>query len=167
MEEKNPYAAPASVVADVQLGDDQQLAERGTRLVAVIIDGLIFGLPILAAIAMTPGIFSEPDAAGQPPTLVIVFVSLWALVVLVVNLVLLYRYSQTIGKRVTKIKIVRTDGSRAGLGRILGLRMFVNGLPGALPCVGAVYPFVDALFIFRKDFRCVHDHIADTKVVKV
>ena len=64
-----------------------------------------------------------------------------------------------------KVRVVRTDGSPASLGRQIGLRYIVNAIPGAIPMVGSVYGLVDILFIFRGDRRCIHDMIADTKVV--
>jgi uncharacterized RDD family membrane protein YckC len=63
------------------------------------------------------------------------------------------------------IKIVRNDGSRAGLGRIFWLRMFVPGLVGAIPLVGGLFGLIDPLFIFGEEKRCLHDLIADTIVV--
>jgi uncharacterized RDD family membrane protein YckC len=47
------------------------------------------------------------------------------------------------------------------------LRIIVNGIPGALPCIGPFYSLADILCIFREDRRCLHDHIAGTKVVQV
>jgi hypothetical protein len=38
----NPYAAPAAPVAD-EAAPDIQLADRGLRLAAVLLDGLFFG----------------------------------------------------------------------------------------------------------------------------
>lgn len=65
------------------------------------------------------------------------------------------------------VKIIRTDGSRAGLTRIFFLRMFVPGLIGGIPVVGMIFSIVDPLFIFQESRRCVHDLIADTVVIKV
>jgi hypothetical protein len=33
--------------------------------------------------------------------------------------------------------------------------------------VGGVLSMIDSLAIFRKDQRCIHDHVAQTQVVKV
>jgi uncharacterized RDD family membrane protein YckC len=60
------------------------------------------------------------------------------------------------------IKVVRTDGSPASLGRIFWLRNVVNGLMGLLP----LYQFIDWLFIFGESRQCLHDKLADTMVVK-
>jgi uncharacterized RDD family membrane protein YckC len=60
------------------------------------------------------------------------------------------------------IKVVRSDGSKASLGRIFWLRNFVNGLLGIIP----FYQLIDILFIFGDQRQCLHDKIADTIVVK-
>jgi len=65
------------------------------------------------------------------------------------------------------MKIVRNDGSPCSFGRIVGLRMFVIALIEQVPCLGAVFALVNALWIFGEESRCLHDLICDTKVVKV
>lgn len=47
------------------------------------------------------------------------------------------------------------------------LRSFVNGLIGAIPCIGSIYALVDIVFIFREDRRCLHDLLASTVVVDI
>jgi hypothetical protein len=46
------------------------------------------------------------------------------------------------------------------------LRGFIPGLIGAIPYIGPLFSLVNVLFIFREDYRCVHDHIAGTIVVQ-
>ena len=86
---------------------------------------------------------------------------------MVVNGVLLHKYGQTIAKRMFKIKIVRSDGSRCGLTRVIFARWLPVSLLGAIPYIGIIVSLVNPLLIFRDDYRCLHDHIADTVVVKV
>ena len=81
------------------------------------------------------------------------------------QLVMLYRHGQTLGKKILGIKIVRSDGSRAGLRRIVLLRYLVPGIIGAIPYVGFIFSLIDPLFIFGDEKRCVHDLMADTIVV--
>ena len=57
-------------------------------------------------------------------------------------------------------------GEIPGLGKTLGLRMFVNNLIGNVPFVGPFYTLADILFIFGEERRCLHDHLASTKVVE-
>jgi uncharacterized RDD family membrane protein YckC len=51
------------------------------------------------------------------------------------------------------------------LGRQLGLRYGVIWFVSLIPLVGTVVGLVDVLVIFRSDKRCLHDHLAGTKVV--
>lgn len=163
MAEYNPYRAPTSHVDDV--GEEMgELAGRGTRLGAVLLDGLMFGvLGIIAAIAI-PAL--GPNGSGAGVAVAIGVVGIGILALLIVNLVLLHRNGQTLGKKWLGIKITRTDGDRAGLGRIFFLRMLVPGLIGAIPLAGPIFSIVDPLFIFRESRRCLHDAIADTIVVR-
>lgn len=169
MADFNPYQAPGAHVEDINDVDDMELAGRGTRLGAVLIDSLIVLVPLLLAIIpvmMAAGAAGAGvDALGVGAIIAIAIGSIGFLALFAVNLVMLHRTGQTIGKRLLNVKIVRTDGSRAGLTRIFFLRMFVPGLIGGLPFIGYVFSIVDPLFIFQESRRCVHDLIADTIVV--
>jgi len=72
------------------------------------------------------------------------------------------RNGQSIAKKMLGIKVVRSNGSPASLGRVFWLRNFVNLLLGIIP----LYGLVDALLIFGEPRQCVHDKIADTIVIK-
>ena len=69
---------------------------------------------------------------------------------------------QSIAKKMLAIRVVRSDGSPATLGRIFWLRNVVNTLISIVP----FYFLIDFLFIFAEDRQCLHDKIADTIVVK-
>ncbi len=170
MNYQNPYQAPSSAVADMAYDGQLEAADRGTRLVAVILDALIGGgvVGILAAIAI-PALLSTRRGStdGAAVGLVLVFVMLAAFLgIFIWNLVWIHKYGQTIGKRIMNVRIVRNDATRAGLARIFFLRMMVPGIIGAIPIVGPLFTLVDICFIFRDDRRCIHDLIADTVVVK-
>jgi uncharacterized RDD family membrane protein YckC len=151
--------APAALHDPEQ--DGAVLADRGTRLFARFVDGLTWGAVFLVGILVA--VFAESlldsDAAAGLGVFSGAFL---ALGVLGVNLSWLASDGQTIGKRVTGIAIVRRDGSQASLGRLIGLRWFLMLLLGYIPMVGLVNP----LLIFRRDQRCLHDHLADTIVVR-
>ncbi len=162
-EAANPYAAPrtpATTALPPPLPYDARraaLAGRGERLLATIIDRLLYGAclrpALLAAAAGGRGFFGLAVAAG--------FLAMAGL--LVYNLVLLGERGQTLGKRWLKIRIVRSDGSDAELGRIFGLRMFVPWLLGFF--VGPFFVLPDLLCIFGAERKCLHDMFADTIVV--
>jgi uncharacterized RDD family membrane protein YckC len=78
------------------------------------------------------------------------------------TIVYVKRNGQTIGKKITGIKVVRRDGSPISLGRIFWLRNVVNALIGIIP----LYSVIELLFIFGESQQCVHDKIADSIVVR-
>ncbi|MEO8671222.1 MAG: RDD family protein [Tahibacter sp.] len=163
----NPYAAPTARVVDIA-SDELVLADRGIRLLAVIVDGLVVAGPMMV-MAIIAGIVAGASGTKNTDTVVgLLFgvMGLSALVVLVINFVLLHRHGQTIAKRWFGIKVVRGDGGRCGLMRIVFARWFPVALLGAIPLIGLLIKLTDSLMIFRDDFRCLHDLIADTIVVK-
>ncbi len=89
------------------------------------------------------------------------------LVILPIDLVLLHRDGQTIGKRLLGLRIVGVDGERVGLGRSFFVREVVMGLLGAAPWLGIVVSIVDPLLCLRADRRCLHDRLAATIVIDV
>jgi uncharacterized RDD family membrane protein YckC len=164
----NPYAAPAARVQDFDDGAELELADRGLRLGAYLLDGLVVGAPIML-LAFGAALFA-PRGGDEPNPLMLGGLGLlmfaFIIGVLAVNLVWLHRYGQTIAKRWLKIRIVRTDGSHCSLLRIIFARVVPISLLGAIPLLGWIFTLVDALLIFREDHRCLHDHFADTIVVK-
>jgi uncharacterized RDD family membrane protein YckC len=79
---------------------------------------------------------------------------------------LLARNGQTIGKKLLGIKVVRVDGSPVSLFRVFFLRYVCNTFLTLIPVAGSLYSLVDVLMIFSESRRTVHDHIADTIVIK-
>jgi uncharacterized RDD family membrane protein YckC len=155
----NPYAAPQSAVDDAPI-EGFELASRGERFAAAIIDGLCFGgLGILAAVL-------APSMKGTGETVVYAAVGIAFLVVAGINLRLLYTSAATIGKRAMKIRVARTDGSQPSLSRLIFMRGLPQWLISAIPYIGNLFSLVDSLFIFSSARRCVHDYIADTIVIK-
>jgi len=90
------------------------------------------------------------------------------------NIVLLYKYGQTVGKKVMGIRVVRMDGSRVSFARFFFLRGLAIGVIGAvvggiggamhIKFAGNIVTLVDYLMIFGAARRCLHDFIADTQV---
>ncbi len=176
----NPYAPPVATVADVSdhAGTEPRLAERGTRLGAYMIDGLV--MLLLFAPAMVPaiilgGLGGTVDAT--PPAILVwaeahpvVSQIVWGIAGLVVffavNGYWLHTRGQSIGKRLLKIRIVRSTGERATLSRIIFARYLPTQAVGMVPIIGMLYALIDILFIFGDSRQCLHDRIADTIVVK-
>jgi uncharacterized RDD family membrane protein YckC len=176
----NPYAPPRAAVSDPRDEDRAfEQATRASRLLGALVDigiGGVIMLPLLITawpvMLAALGNDADPERLADAVTPAVIggaaaLTSLLGIAWLVVTYILVKRNSQTIGKRVMGIKVVRSDGSRASLSRILWLRNVVNWLPGMVPFVGNLYPLIDHLFIFGGKQQCVHDLIADTIVVKV
>lgn len=166
-EYRNPYAAPTAQVqptAAERYDDELEKAGRLPRLLAYLVD---LAVSVVIAIPAIVGVFRYQPSRGVGElggSLILVSV-IGFLALFVYTLFLLYREGQTIGKRVIGLRIVRTDGERAGLLRLIGLRYFVPGLIGAVPYVGWIFGLANVLWIFGEERRCLHDYIADTIVV--
>lgn len=169
--------ATAAPIAEVAAPAAAPLAERSTRLAANFIDNAI------AAVACIPGGLLIGFAAvqallsGRTPTadeisvpqllLGLALLALAGIGLAIVQIWMLVQRGQTLGKRMLDIRIVRfSDQTNPGFVSVVLLRAVVPGLIGALPYVGMVFTLVDICFIFRSDRRCLHDHLAGTKVVK-
>ncbi len=154
----NPYAAPKAILGNGPDDAEAALAPRYQRLRAAIIDYLIY-LVAGAVGGLTMAVTQRMGAAIVAGLLVFFAIVAW-------NAVLLARHGQTVGKKASGIRVVRTDGSDAGFARLFFLRAVVTWIITALPTIGQLFWLVDMLFIFREDRRCLHDLMADTKVVE-
>lgn len=164
----NPYAPPQAEVRDGVAHDEIELAGRGARLGAAMLDGLI-GLVVVGAPLFIGADFNAMQAGGFRDVFSstgLTLAGIGMVILIGITAYLVYQNGQTIGKKIVGIKVVRSDFSRASVARIFWLRNFVNGIPGAIPYVGNVYGLVDHLFILGEKRQCVHDKIADTVVVK-
>jgi uncharacterized RDD family membrane protein YckC len=138
------------------------LADRDSRVLALILDTLAYAAPVLLAALMATvgGLGTVPPIATG---------AVGVLGVAGYQLYLCASAGQSIGKRRMGIRVVLEDGTPASLFHILILRNLLPGLMGYL--LGLLVPglffLVDALFILRADRRCLHDLIAGTKAVKV
>ena len=165
----NPYAPPRAVVRDI--ADPSALAtpaDRGTRLGASILDGIIFGamvyVPMLFG-AMVSGATAAATGESGPNPMAVVGISLAVIGFIVwcwLTIMYMSRNGQSIAKKLLSIKVVRTDGSPISLGRLIWLRNIVNMLLGFIP----LYGLVDALYIFGETRQCLHDKLAGTIVIK-
>ena len=162
----NPYAPPSATVYDVADRNASLVpADRGTRLGAQILDAVIIGVmvyvPFLIGAALVGP--TEFDAPGLSPLALAAFlVCVIGLITwLYFTVIFVSRNGQTIAKKWLDIKVVRSDGSPASLGRIFWLRNVLNGFLSIIP----LYGIIDPLFIFSESRQCLHDRIADTIVV--
>ncbi|NMP03813.1 RDD family protein [Pseudoalteromonas arctica] len=136
-------------------------ATRSDRLVAAIVDGVL-GVVCFIPVFMLVGF----DNLSQPTlTLSAGLLGYGILSTLVLHGYLMYQRGQTIGKSLMSIRIENLDGTQASFTTIYFKRMLSMQLLSLVPSVGQfIAGFVNPLFIFGKDKRCLHDHLAGTKV---
>ena len=163
-------------------------ADRGARLMARLIDwvieimcaipgGILLGSEVLKlVVAASQG--KEPDFEQLDLPRVILGASVlflsW-LALLAIQVWMLSTRGQSIGKRILGIRVVKVDGSPAGIVHAWLMRealiTVIGMVAGFIPFVGPIFlrpafHLVDWCLIFRDDQRCLHDTIATTIVVK-
>jgi uncharacterized RDD family membrane protein YckC len=95
--------------------------------------------------------------------LIITFVSFT--IFLMLQGIFLFRYSQTIGKLATNIKIVGLNNRSISFLKLILLRYTAWYMISLVPLIGGLILLLGYLLIFTKDRRCLHDLMAGTKVV--
>jgi uncharacterized RDD family membrane protein YckC len=166
MTEENPYAAPGaelSVESEIVVS---ALATRWSRLLARLADGIAnsvaFGPLLLGVFFLLPG-HEFYLLAG-----IFGLAGLFALFHWIrYNVRMMSKNGQTFGKIAMGIRVVRVDGSRLTLLRWFTHRFLVISLLSSIPWIGWFVALANYLAIFRKSRQCLHDQVADTKVVRV
>jgi uncharacterized RDD family membrane protein YckC len=166
----NPYAMPADGMR-ARPAEEVELAAPLARFLAWFLDGVFASLMIYVPgliVAAATGAFATLDRADSEFDFSVFAVPLfvcfmgfvaWAWI----TALLVARYGQTLAKRVLEIRVVRSDGTQASLGRIFWLRNVVGTvLLSAIP----LYFVIDSLLIFGARRQCIHDLVADTIVIK-
>ncbi|MBB1346783.1 RDD family protein [Pseudoalteromonas sp. SG45-2] len=149
---------PSEIIVSKVAGEK---ATRSDRLVAAIVDGVL-GVVCFIPVFILLGF----DNLSQPTlTLSAGLLGYGILSTLVLHGYLMYQRGQTIGKSLMSIRIENLDGTQASFTTIYFKRMLCMQLLSLVPSVGQfIAGFVNPLFIFGKDKRCLHDHLAGTKV---
>lgn len=139
-----------------------ELADRAARFWANLVDNSLILLPLLGGGAaeallkdahLPRGIFS---AAGMMLMLGVLAYQAY-----------LSKNGQSIGKRMRRIRVVRNDGGPASPMQIIVMRNLLPAAVTALMPFGQFLSIIDYAMIFGDERRCLHDLIANTKVVKV
>jgi uncharacterized RDD family membrane protein YckC len=190
-EETGIAQPPAIAALEVEVLNDKasrlELASLGQRLAAALVDLVTLLVPMLIMFSVLIDenfeaeirpVQNDPQAimdalqrqvlkiqAAGDSTLMVLG---WFMDLLVLtNIILLTLRGQTLGKLLLGIQIMRSgDDSRAGFLRAVLLRSLLPVFALFLPHVGPFLVIADVLLIFRSDRRCLHDFIADTRVVR-
>jgi uncharacterized RDD family membrane protein YckC len=142
--------------------NDERLASAKMRFLAFLADTLIFSIVTMLFMILCGFVF----------TLVFHVFSLWGfaydaislsvgfLGAMLFDIILLSRNGQTIGKKISGVRVVKTNGKKISMMRNAALRIIFQ-IALLLP------PFVilDLCFMLRQDRRTLHDLIAGTIVV--
>ena len=151
-------------------GNSDRTADLGKRFLGALIDGvasIVFVGPGYGLI-IAGGSGEGPDK--ESPLLIagVAVLVLGILALLAMQLYLVATRSQSIGKYLVKTQIHDCEtNAPASFVKCFLLRGVVNGLIGAIPCIGGIYSLADILFIFGEEHRCLHDRIAGTCVVDI
>lgn len=137
---------------------DARLASVLARLTAALVDALATVGAAMPALGLcTAAELTGPSAAF--------LVGVCVFLLLIVQWFLIATTGQSLGKRWLGIRIVRHDGGPAGFVHGVVLRSWVLQAPMWLPWIGSFIALLDVLMIFGTQRRCMHDHIAGTKVI--
>jgi len=144
------------------------LASISDRLAAALIDFLIVGIPGILILIFIYQFVNLAQAIGKFGLyFTLIQIGVFQSLFLLINGQLLYKNGQTMGKKFMNLKIVEINNKPLEIQASYGLRYLVPSLLPLIPVFGYVLSLVDFLLIFAKDRRCIHDHLAGTKVVKV
>jgi uncharacterized RDD family membrane protein YckC len=163
----NPYQSPSTYVG-LTVGWDGsagfELAGRWARLAGAIIDGLISIASVVPAYVFLFVATANNRRGASAMTLAFLPLLLGGLLaVSIVQWVLITKSGQSLGKKALGTRIVRIeDGQLPGFVKGVILR---GWLPFLLRQICGLFSLVDACWIFGEERRCVHDLIANTRVV--
>ena len=161
MQKANPYSSPKAQEL-IENSVTPKYARRIRRLIAVSLDIMIYFICILPAIISKLVNQEDSKETAFFITIVVMVVS----ILFLINLVMLWKKGQTIGKKIMKIKIVDEETCKhAGVGRTIGMRYILFSMLSSIPYVGIVVATVNPFFIFSNSNQCLHDKLARTIVI--
>ncbi|SDJ61949.1 RDD family protein [Microbulbifer yueqingensis] len=131
-------------------------ALRGERLLAAIIDGTVIIVAFIPVAILVGSKYSESNPVMYP-----LFVLAYTyFVFLVINSSLLLERGQTVGKKILGISIRDIEGKIPDFDTLI----FYRPLLKMAFAIVSPLDFLNKLFIFRADRRCIHDHLVKTRV---
>ena len=183
-----PYSGPYSGPPQMHPGpagyppalapNGQPLAEFGDRFIARLIDtaiyigmALVFAIPLIVVIVWSVSTVEPGDEPGGAQLATLLLAELGYVVLSYVGQYLyeveyqLRRDGQSVGKKVMKLRIIRTQPGQMLTRGVLAKRWVVWGLVAA--CV-PFFQLIDGLWqLWDKPYKqTLHDKFADTVVVK-
>ena len=162
-----PSAQATGDWATTDTGHSVELAGVGSRLLARIVDILIFAVPVVVLVIATTDFDDNSDeAAGIPIGSTLLFLAIG----LIYEVWLIAAKGQTLGKMATRIKVIRADnGELPGWSNSFN-RWILPGFFGAASAFIPIVAFVSLLIylslVWGKNRQGWHDMVAKTLVVK-
>lgn len=147
-------------------GGGNNIASRPKRFLAAMIDG-VAGMALSSPVYQHYGVWEAMVKGTDLPNQVVIGLTLYSLVLFfVLHGFLLWRYGQTLGKRMTGLAIVTMDGKKPDFAPLILNRYLPQWVIGVMPGFGVLLALVDINYLFFNDQnRCVHDLLAKTKVI--
>lgn len=167
--EANPYAPPLAPLDRPPLV--LPLAPLGLRAVARIVDLVVQYGPVAVTVVVVEVVMAtDGPFAVLTGALVGVLGALVALGVLVGQCWMLWTRSQSLGKRLLGLRIVRTDGRPADPAMVVFVRTlgvaFLKSMGNGLFCGLPVLSVFDLAFLLGQERRALHDYLAGTVVIR-
>jgi uncharacterized RDD family membrane protein YckC len=133
------------------------------RALALFLDGLIFGIPVLVVsfLVLIPAYLASAGSAdpGQALGWVPALQAFMYIFMIALTVWFWGRFGATPGKMICGLKIVMSDGGKMGYGRALG-RYFAQFLSYMILYIGVL------MAAFDEQKRALHDRICDTRVIR-
>ena len=139
-----------------------KLASRFSRLLAVVIDGMV--LSFVIGLAMLPFLIFKIDISVSSWWYQLLSAILGVVIFYFINKKSLIEEGQTLGKSVVKIKITTLD-YEIPTASMLKKRYLTFFLPSYIPVIGRWLLLINIVSIFTKEQRCLHDLVSGTVVI--
>jgi uncharacterized RDD family membrane protein YckC len=163
----HPYCATCKTqqLLDVRSGVDAtrlDYATVGRRFLAILVDGLITGIPAWIIIMVFLQDTFRSMATATTPQFFNPTMYAFGAIAVVYHALMLAAKGQTLGKMAAKIKVVRVDGGDISAGQAWG-RELIRFVLGVIPCIGVFADYLPAFFM--KEKTTLHDLAAKTRVI--
>ncbi|WP_317929656.1 RDD family protein [Halioxenophilus sp. WMMB6] len=163
--DENIYATPQATLANEEVVSTER-ASRWARLAASLVDTILL-FPVMIACYFAIVAYADEIIGGLNRLwFEVAYVVLSIVYFFIVNGWLLVKRGQTLGKKLLGIRAIKLNGDAMDMPTI-AKRYAWYWLVPQVPYIGGVVAVIGTLMIFGREKRCLHDHIADTKVVKV
>ncbi|EMI16979.1 membrane protein containing RDD domain protein [Rhodopirellula maiorica SM1] len=171
----NPYAigtGGAHAGGAMPSQSSGKIASIGQRIGGALLDGLFNMSGVIAASVLVGLLAPAADAAGQQAAagisvIILLVCACVAMVPFVINMVLISKSGQSVGKKVAKTRMVNKDtGIQVGFLHGVLIRNLVFGAITGIPIIGGLIALADIVFLFSENHETLHDKLAQTLVVE-